>query len=266
MNNQIPDTNIGQHFLINDQILELIASQIPHGGQIIEIGAGMGQLTSKIVSHPDNEVIALEIDPRFETYLSQIQQTHSNLGIIIGNALKFNYNNFDYPWLVGNIPYHITEPLLHKFIKAKVQGIVLLVGDTFAQEATAIETNSHKIRKLSILVHTFYKPEIIAKVDKKYFDPPPRTQSAILKLIPRLATDYKDKKLFLLRHLFLTAHYGALLKNTLMAGLIRFENNKLTKNEARQVISKLNISEKILSKQFEQLNNEEYLSLFQSLG
>ena len=265
MNNQTPDTNIGQHFLINDQILELIASQIPHGGQVIEIGAGMGQLTNKLVSHPDNKVIALEIDTRFETYLSQIQQTHSNLEIIIGNALKFNYNNFDHPWLIGNIPYHITEPLLHKFIKAKVQGIVLLVGDSFAQEATAIETNSSKIGKLSILVHTFYKPEIIAMVNKKYFNPPPRTQSAILKLTPRLAADYQNKKLFLLRHLFLTAHFGTLLKNSLMAGLIKFENNKLTKNEARKIISKFNVSDRILNKQFEQLNNEEYFSLFQSL-
>jgi len=265
MNNQVPNTNIGQHFLINDQILELIASQIPHGVQIIEIGAGMGQLTNKLVSYPNNKVIALEIDPRFETYLSQIQQTHSNLEVIIDNALKFNYNHFDYPWLIGNIPYHITEPLLHKFIKVKVQGIVLLVGDSFAQEATAIETNSPEIGKLSILVHTFYKPEIVAKVDKKYFDPPPRTQSAILKLIPRLGIDYQDKKLFLLRHLFLTAHYGALLKNALMAGLIRFENGKFTKNEARQVVSKLNVSERTLNKQFEQLNNKEYLILYNAL-
>jgi len=49
-----------------------------------------------------------------------------------------------------------------------------------------------------------------------------------------------------------------------MAGLIRFENNKLTKNEARKIVSKYNVSDRILNKQFEQLNNEEYFSLFQS--
>ena len=48
-----------------------------------------------------------------------------------------------------------------------------------------------------------------------------------------------------------------------MAGLIRFENNKLTKNEARKIVSKYNVSDRILNKQFEQLNNEEYSSLFQ---
>ena len=53
---QTPNKIIGQHFLINDQILEFIASQIPRDNPIIEIGAGMGQLTSKIVSYTDKKM------------------------------------------------------------------------------------------------------------------------------------------------------------------------------------------------------------------
>jgi 16S rRNA A1518/A1519 N6-dimethyltransferase RsmA/KsgA/DIM1 with predicted DNA glycosylase/AP lyase activity len=180
--------------------------------------------------------------------------------IIIGNALKVDFEDWTGEWIVGNIPYHITEPLFNKLIKTKIEGSVFLVGDAFAKEINEKE-DSEKYGKLSMMIETFFKTSILKWIGKDNFEPAPKTESAIIKLIPRNEGDFKNKKLFLKKHLFMTAKSSGKLKSKLREGLIRFEGGKMTKNEARSIIDKMGIPEEILEKPFEQLSNKWYREL-----
>lgn len=258
--NHINNTNIGQHFLINNQILNLIASLVPQKSDIIELGAGLGQLTEKLVKNSKN-ITAIEIDDRFFDSLSRLAITFPKLKVHIGDVLKFDFSYYVAPWVVGNIPYHITEPLLHKLIKQPISGCIILVGDKFAYEATTSDPESKYFGKLAFLVNTFYIPEVIKWVDKADFNPPPRTKSALIRLDPRPSTDFEKKAFFIARQLFLTASHGPLVKNVIVGGLIKYSKSPLTKNEARQIIIDMNISDKTINSQFEQLNNSQYQEL-----
>jgi len=255
--NQSPNPSIGQHFLINPRILNLIASQVPDNSDVIELGAGLGQLTEKLVKAAKN-ITAIEIDDRFFDSLDGLIRPFPKLKIHIGDILKFDFGCYPLPWIVGNIPYHITEPLLHKLIKKPIAGCTLLVGDKFAYEATTTDSSSEYFGKLSFLVNTFFTAEIVTFVERSEFNPPPRTRSALIKLIPRPQTDYSDRGLFLSRLLFMTASHSPLIKNALMEGLVKFGTSSLTKNEARKVVTELGIPDAILYTSFEHLKNSDY--------
>lgn len=254
------NTTIGQHFLINNQILNLIASLIPENSDTIELGAGLGQLTEKLVKKSRN-ISAIEIDDRFFDSLSRLAITFPKLQVHIGDVLKFDFRLYPTPWIVGNIPYHITEPLLHKLVKQPISGCLLLVGDKFAYEATTSDPDSQYFGKLSFLVNTFFTPEVVRWLDRTDFNPPPRTKSALIRLEPRPSTDFQKKTFYLASKLFLSSSHGPLVKNVLVEGLIKFSKEPLTKNEARQVVASMNISHKTMNTQFEQLNNPQYREL-----
>ncbi|MFA5895081.1 MAG: rRNA adenine dimethyltransferase family protein [Candidatus Shapirobacteria bacterium] len=258
--NNSPNTSIGQHFLINPRILNLIAAQVPENSDIIELGAGQGQLTEKLVKAAKN-ITAIEIDDRFFESLDGLTRPFPKLKVHIGDILKFDFKYYSLPWIVGNIPYHITEPLLHKLIKQPISGCILLVGDKFAYEATTVDPESKYFGKLSFLVNTFFVPEIISWVDRTEFNPPPRTKSALIRLTHRPEYDYESRGLFLAKQLFLTASHSPLVKNALTEALIKFQSSPLTKNEARKIISEMELPDSILYTSFEHLNNQNYQTL-----
>lgn len=256
-----PNTNIGQHFVINENTLMQIVELLPKDSSVLEIGAGNGNLTEKLVKKV-NKIIAVEIDERFRHILNNLKHINHNFEVIIGNALKIKFNDYPNFWVVGNIPYHITEPLIERLITSKIKGAILMVGKSFASDVTGKEING----KLSIMAKTFFEIKLIANVSKSNFMPKPRTDSAIIKFTPKKNEDFlNNKKQYLLRRLFLTAKHNPLVKNSLVEGLIKFNIRQMTKNEARAEISKLNLPENILRKPFEQLNNEEYRILYYTL-
>lgn len=251
-------TDIGQHFMINTKILDLISELVPKKNKVIEIGAGLGQMTEKLAARTE-KLIAVEIDERFFDRLHTVAEKNKNIEIMIGNVLKLNNNVFDDAWVVGNIPYHITEPLMSKMIKTRIKGMVLLVGSSFAKEALAIESNIDDFGKLSMLVNTFYIATVVCSVGKENFDPQPRTESTIIRFVPRNDGIYReDVKMFLMKRLFMTSNHSPLIKSVLREGLIKYNDMKMTKNEARDMIASFKIPESILNKPFEQLNNNEY--------
>ncbi len=255
-------TYIGQHFLINEAILEKIASFVPKNSKILEIGAGEGQLTQKLARHA-SKVEAVEIDEALFPTLNLLLKKNKNLKITFGNALIIDFQKYSGYFLAGNIPYHITEPLIMKLADTAFKNIILMVGDSFGREATAIPDNMENFGKLSWIVYAYFYAKIELEVGKENFDPKPRTDSQVLVLIPRNTDEYKDIKLFLMRWLVRSIRGNKLIKNSLMEGIIRF--NKSTKNQAKEIISNTELSSTLLAKPFEQLNNNEYHKLYQSL-
>lgn len=258
----IPKTEIGQHFLINKKVLEFITKQIPVGSKVLEIGAGPGQLTEKLAGRAKH-VDAIEIDKQFYPILKKLEKQHKNVHIIIKNALDLDFKQYANFWIVGNLPYHITEPLIAKIINMPIKSAVFLVGRSFGQEAMALIDNMEYFGKLSLVVYAFFKPKILVTVNKEDFDPKPRTASLLILLKPRAKAEYKNRNLFLLRWLILGAKKSPLIKNSLRECLIGYQS--MTKNQARDLISNLKLPNSLLEKSFEQLNNSEYLLLYKSL-
>jgi len=237
----VPNEYLGQHFLVDEIVLSQIANMAT-GSNVIEVGAGVGQLTEKLAETADS-VVSIEIDRRFEPILERIQLGHTNLEVIYGNALKElpiimkdleKQRDLELQ-LIANLPYHITEPFMQMMARYKVD-MVLLVGERFARAALNNNTDSLLYTKNSFLINTFYEVRSLAEVPRKSFYPEPRTKSRVIELI------YKDAKQlsvfdYLARSLFLTAKKSPLVKNVLKNALTKYENiggGLLSKKEANR--------------------------------
>ena len=263
------DPNLGQHLLVDERVINEIVRLLPPYQLVIEIGAGCGQLTKELLKNR-HRVIAIEIDKKFQPFLEKLHRKYpKKLKIIWEDALKIDWKKLTEEqkyWLTGSLPYHIIEPLISKLVFAQFEGAVFLVGAKFAFETQLNEKSLNHFGKQTLLAQSFFTPEIIKKIPKSAFWPQPKTNSAILKLLPKTKNDYlKNPALKILKELFLTAPRNPLLKNSLREALIR-QNFAKTKNEAKRIIEKLNFSPDLLEKPLEQLNNSQLKSLYLSLS
>lgn len=256
-----PDTRLGQHFLIDKEVISLLASEAKPGNLVIEVGSGIGQLTAELAKK-SSKLISIEVDERYSPILDNLAKKYKNLRLVYGNALKFNFNNLRGPiQIIASLPYHISEPFLRKLIFLPFKSAILVVGDKLGKSIGVDETNPY-FGQLTLLTRAFFDVEEIAKVKREKFYPTPRTDSVIIRLT--LKRD-KDINNVLFRRLFLTSNNSPLVKNSLMEGLIELEPDGLTKNEAREIIERLKIDQKVLNKPFDQLNNEDLRNLSNAL-
>ncbi len=276
-------TDIGQHFLIDENVMDKMLETIPISDVIIEIGAGSGLLTQYLIQKA-NKVIAIEIDEKFKNKLEAIG--NSNFEVVIGNALELlrsnNFkkitNNKKNVWVVGNIPYHITEPLMMSLVNLPISGATFLTGARFANTITP-RIDNESLSKLTLLTNTFFNIEVIDFVDKSSFEPQPRTTSAIIHLKKKNEQEIlENEQIYLFSKIFLSAQKGTLIKNIFIEAIISFNEYKkigetkqnkkplMTKNQAREKIFSLKIPETILNKSVEQLNNEEFKLLSDKLN
>lgn len=229
-----------QHFLVDERILEKIVSvsEIKPEETVLEIGAGTGLLTEKI-SRKARKVIAVELDKRFRKNLEGIGE---NVDIIFGNALR-EIKNLRFDKIVSNIPYSISEPLIQELLYHNFMFAVLIVPKSFYYK---LKGNS----KLGIFCSLFFHIDFIDIVPKTSFEPKPKTNSLIIKLVPKpLKTDTEK----FLKHIFLQRDKK--LKNAIMRAL--FLTKKLTKNQAREHLKALktnNITDSLLNKKLSNLN------------
>lgn len=267
----LPNSLLGQHFLIDNYYLDIISRDVLRDSIVIEIGPGLGQLT-KVLSHKARKVIVIEIDNKFFLPLKQIFKDSKNVEIIIGDALssildtiiskesKLN-NNIE---IISNIPYHITEPLITKLAFLNIK-CILMVGKTFAYQAQISNPNEKDFSGLSYICSSFFNVKRIVDVPRESFWPIPRTDSAILEFNPRKIKMPEHLSFYLGQNLILKQKHGGLIKNVLIEIFIELGktiiNQNLTKNQARVIVSNLNIPSELINKPFSQLNNKEIKTL-----
>ena len=106
-----PNPTKDQHFMVDKGMLELIydSANIQDGESIVEIGGGAGALTDYLIQG-NNHVTVIEKDPYYANLLKNKYSNMANVTVIEGDALNFNYQNYDR--LVANLPYTISEPFL----------------------------------------------------------------------------------------------------------------------------------------------------------
>ena len=182
--------SLGQNFLIDNNILNKIidASEIEKDSLVIEIGCGSGNLTKKLCEKA-SYVLGYEIDKSVKEYLLDNLKGYDNYKIIFGDFLKCNlkedikelkYKNI---YVVANVPYYITTPILEKIIDTKIDtnNIVLMVqkevGDRFSSKPGSKEYGS-----ITVFLNYFYDIKKLFIVNKNSFLPKPKIDSVVISL------------------------------------------------------------------------------------
>ncbi|HZU14176.1 MAG TPA: 16S rRNA (adenine(1518)-N(6)/adenine(1519)-N(6))-dimethyltransferase RsmA [Chloroflexota bacterium] len=182
-----PRKRLGQNFLRDRTFLQKIldAADLQPNDQVLEIGSGTGVLTAEIVKAAA-KLIAIELDDALANTLSADYAGNPRVTVWHGNALDFDpCEHFDTPYkLLGNIPYYITGPILRHYLESACTPsvMVLMVQREVAQRMVAAPGH---LSLLGVSVQFYAQPEIVSRVPPGAFYPPPRVESAIVRLVPR---------------------------------------------------------------------------------
>ncbi|TXE12807.1 16S rRNA (adenine(1518)-N(6)/adenine(1519)-N(6))-dimethyltransferase RsmA [Seonamhaeicola algicola] len=179
--------HLGQHFLKDENIAKKIADTLTLNGykNVLEIGPGMGVLT-KYLLQKDVETYVIEIDTESVEYL---QANYLNLAprIIEKDFLKYDltevFNNQPYA-ITGNFPYNISSQIVFKTLEKRHQ-IPEFTGMFQKEVAQRIcsKEGSKVYGILSVLTQAFYDAEYLFTVPPTVFNPPPKVDSGVLRLI-----------------------------------------------------------------------------------
>ncbi|MFH0776069.1 MAG: 16S rRNA (adenine(1518)-N(6)/adenine(1519)-N(6))-dimethyltransferase RsmA [Patescibacteria group bacterium] len=174
------DHALGQNFLVDAEVLEKIleAGELRSSDEVVEIGAGLGSLTQALASQVQ-KVIALEFDRKIFPTLQKNLAEHSNVELHNLDVRRFSPPKRNFK-LIANIPYYLTSPILRKFFleNSPPELAVLLVQKEVAEKIC----DSKKLSLLALEVRIFGAPEIVAIVKPQSFLPPPKVDSAVLKI------------------------------------------------------------------------------------
>ena len=190
--------HLGQHFLNDETIAQKIADTLTLNGyhKVLEIGPGMGVLTKYLLEKPI-ETFVIEIDTESVAYL---QKHYPKLDgkIISKDFLKYNLTEVlgTEPFaIIGNFPYNISSQIVFRLIQYRAQ-IPELVGMFQKEMAVRIVSppGSKDYGIISVLTQAYYKGELLFDVDRSSFKPPPKVQSAVIRLErkPQMSLDCSE--------------------------------------------------------------------------
>jgi 16S rRNA (adenine1518-N6/adenine1519-N6)-dimethyltransferase len=172
--------------LVRQSILERIAEAAcpEKGGTIIEIGPGRGSLTSHLLARAER-VIAIEIDPVLMQYLRAEFRDEPRLTLIEADVLKADLTQWGTVTVAGNLPYYITSPIIHKTLAlgAQLHRAAFLVQKEVAERLTA-RPGSRDYGYLTVQTQLLSAPELLFTVPAAAFRPPPKVDSAVVRLTP----------------------------------------------------------------------------------
>lgn len=207
---------LGQNFLIDEDVIRYLASQVWNGVHVVEIGAGLGQVTAALAARAGS-LTALEIDDRYEPFLSQISQQYPNVRVKYGDVINMGLeplmNNKNENQVVSNLPFHIIEPMVWLLADKDIVNAVLMIGDNAASVLMARETEGI-YGKMSFIAQAFFEIDRLCDVSKDSFYPVPRTHATIVQLTPKEEPDAIAAKLVR------TAHRSPLVVNILKEAIV----------------------------------------------
>ena len=183
-----PRKRFGQHFLTDHGIIDAIISLIdPKIGQcMVEIGPGLGALTQPLVERL-GRLTVIELDRDLALQL----QTHSQLSVLQADVLKVDFSTIARDdsatniRVVGNLPYNISTPILFHLLDF-VDGIedqhFMLQKEVVERMVAQPATSAYG--RLSVMLQWRYAMENVLFVPPESFDPPPRVDSAVVRMVP----------------------------------------------------------------------------------
>jgi len=241
----IMKVSLDQHFMTDIKTLQKIAdsAELSKSDTVLEIGAGTGVLT-RVLANSGAKVIAIEIDPELSAVLKERFHSQKNVEIFEGNALKL-IKKLKFNKIVSNIPYAICEPLMLLLRTVDFDVAVLTIPKSFLGKLASGS-------RLGFESSVFFEIKELFKVPKKAFSPEPGTESVVVGIRPAR----NIPRTVLLRP-------KAKLKNAIMEALV--EARKCTKNQAREAIKALNLSNIIMEKRVADMDLNDLRQLLSKL-
>lgn len=178
--------SLGQNFLIDDNVIDeiIFASGLSADTNLVEIGPGLGVLTRKLV-HQVEQMWAIELDEDKVGLLKE-ELKNSPVQIIHQDALKLRLSSLwgeeKKGYLIGNLPYYITSPLIMHFLDQaeNLSGMTVMVQKEVADRLAA-DPGSKNYGILSIAVQAAAEVKTVLQVPPSAFNPAPKVHSAVVK-------------------------------------------------------------------------------------
>lgn len=258
---------LGQNFLINDEVINGIveASNIQKEDLVIEIGPGLGTLTSELLENA-GKVIAIELDENMLPILNDRFKLYDNFELLNEDVLKVDLNKLisenmgglSKAKVVANLPYYITTPIIMKLLENKlnIESITVMVQKEVADRITA-KPGDKLSGSITYSVDYYAEAEKIVFVDKNSFIPAPEVDSEVIKLQireePKVHVENEELFFKVIKASFMQR------RKTLLNGL---NNSGIIKDKEslKEILQKLGLSvdirgEKLTIEQFAELSN-----------
>lgn len=258
---------LGQNFLINDEVINGIveASNIQKEDLVIEIGPGLGTLTSELLENA-GKVIAIELDENMLPILNDRFKLYDNFELLNEDVLKVDLNKLisenmgglSKAKVVANLPYYITTPIIMKLLENKlnIESITVMVQKEVADRITA-KPGDKLSGSITYSVDYYAEAEKIVFVDKSSFIPAPEVDSEVIKLQireePKVHVENEELFFKVIKASFMQRR-KTLLNGLSNSGIIK------DKESLKKILQKLGLSvdirgEKLTIEQFAELSN-----------
>jgi len=182
---------LGQHFLRSPGILRRIAeAACPEPTPlIIEIGAGEGALTEHLLENA-GRIHAIEKDPELVRHLRDRFKQDDRLKVFEGDVLQMDLSRWGDAVIVGNLPYYITSPIIERTLAVGklLERAVFLIQKEVAERVTA-KPGTRDYGFLTVTTQIYARTELLFKVPPGAFSPPPKVESAVIRLTPRYRSE-----------------------------------------------------------------------------
>ena len=259
--------SMGQNFLIEDWVPYDIAyaSGARAGCGVLEVGPGIGPLTSQLAKRAD-KVVSVELDKALLPILAETMGEYDNFELVPGDILKTNIpalvqEKFQglTPLACANLPYNITSPAITALIEANCfQAITVMIQREVAQRICA-KPGSADYGAFSVYCQYHTDPELLFEVPPTCFIPAPKVTSAVLRMIPKKKPECVDDE----AHFFKVVKASfAQRRKQLINGLISSFGNKLSRDQLAQAIADCGLPADVRG---ERLGIEEFAALSKAI-
>lgn len=244
-----PKKSLGQHFLTDRNIAQKIVSSLTWKdyNNLIEIGPGTGVLTEYLMALPEREIRYVEIDYVSAGYLKDKFPIMGE-NLIVADALKVDFETFfQKPFaVIGNFPYNISSQLLFKILDCRHlvrETVCMLQKEVAVRIASPPGSKDYGI--LSVLLQAYYDIEYLFTVAPGVFNPPPKVQSAVIRLTRNNKTGLDCNETFF-RKVVKTAFN---------------QRRKTLRNSLKNILLNLDHADPVFQKRPEQLGVDEFVKL-----
>ncbi len=259
--------SLGQNFLINNEVVSTIieSADISNKDLVIEIGPGLGTLTSRLLEKA-GKVICVELDDRMIKILEDRFKLYNNFELIHNDVLKVDLNkiieenlensNLKTAKIVANLPYYITTPIIMKLLEEKlnIETITVMIQKEVADRLVALP-GTKNAGAITYSVYYYADAIKIIDVERNSFIPEPNVTSTVIQLKIRkeslLQVENEELMFKIIKQAFMQRRKT--LVNAL-SNLAIFNN----KEEIIQLLKELNINEKVRG---EALTIEQYAKI-----
>ena len=248
----------GQHFLSDKTILGAIVDALGPSDTdtVVEVGAGRGSLTDILVER-SGRVVAVEIDRALAKQLGERYRNRPNVQVVQGDVLETDLHAIGGPdfLLIGNVPYYITTPIVFKALEAPIPRRSVFLVQREVAERMAAKADTEAYGALSVNVAAVADVEQVMTVPAGAFQPPPKVESAVIRLTPRVSSLVSVESLPAFRA-FVQAAFG--LRRKQMQRVIRTVRG-LSPEEASALLERAGIDPTVRP---EVLSPESFAGLF----